>query len=85
MKKFLLTIAVVFMVGFSASAQGHDGFIMGGNSGDRLGEDNTTLPGLPHGGIGAYDNDQPAPLGGGLLVLTALGVGYAMAQKRKND
>lgn len=83
MKKFLLTIAVVFMVGFSAGAQGHDGFIMGGNSGDRLGEDNTTLPRLPQGGVGAQYGDQPAPLGGGLLILTALGAGYAFSRKRE--
>ncbi len=81
MKKILLVTALVLAIGLSASAQ--DGFFRGGydDSGDR----GTTTPLLPGYGVGENNNDQPgtAPLGGGLLVLTVLGAGYALTRKRK--
>ena len=67
----------------SANAQ-TDGFFRGGGEdyGDRMAT-GTAMPGLPHGGLGA-GNDQTAPLGSGLIVLTALGAGYAGLRKRNN-
>ena len=88
MKKILLSVAIVLAMGFGASAQrgGNDNLFSSwndvSNGLDRI--DNYELnlrdPGLPgsHGG-----GDTPAPLGSGLVVLTALGAGYAMKKRRE--
>ena len=85
MKKILLVTALVLAIGLSASAQ--DGFFRGGydDSGDRgTGAGiSATTPRFPGDGVGANNDDQPAPLGGGLLVLTALGAGYAFSRRKK--
>ena len=87
MKKILLVTALVLAIGLSASAQ--DGFFRGGydDSGDRgTGAGiSATTPLLPGYGVGANHDDQPgtAPLGGGLLVLTVLGAGYAFSRRKK--
>ena len=92
MKKILLAIALVSMIGLGASAQrfgSSDSFFNNwedvGNGLDKF-DDFDNLrgggnPGLPggHGG-----GDVNAPLGSGIAVLTALGAGYAFA-KRKRD
>ena len=82
MKKIIFTIAIVFMMVLSANAQ-TDGFFTdgGGDAGYRSGGGGA-LPGLPQGSIGEHNNDQPAPVGSGLLVLTVLGAGYAAYKKR---
>ena len=83
MKKILFAIAIVLTIGLTANAQS-DGFFRGGNDysyGNRDG-----LPGVPDytPNNGAYNTtDVPAPLGTGLLIMTALGAGYAMAKRRK--
>ena len=85
MKKILFAIAIVLMIGFTANAQrsGRDGFF---NDWDDVsnGLDRTSIGDLPtlptsHG----ITDDVSAPLGSGLLVLTALGAGYALTKKRK--
>ena len=43
-------------------------------------ENDLDLPALP-GGHG-YTGNQSTPLGSGLLVLTALGAGYALSKRR---
>lgn len=84
MKKILLASALVITMTLSASAQS-DGFFRGGNdySGGRE-ISSGTLPMLPDGSVGQYNADQPAtaPIGSGLIILTALGAGYAMTKKR---
>ena len=82
MKKILFTIALVITMVFSVSAQ-TDGFFTdgGGDAGYRGGGGGGALPGLPQGSIGEHNNDQPAPVGSGLLILTALGAGYALRKK----
>ena len=87
MKKILLATAFIMMIGLFANAQGRDGFFSSydngyGNraSGDM--EDPNSLIHFPGQGINETGN-EPAPLGSGLLVLTALGAGYAVARKRK--
>ena len=82
MKKILLTTAFIMMMVFGANAQGRDGFFSNydngyGNrvTGDAL-DIETPL------GHGSTENVN-TPLGSGLLVLTALGAGYAVARKRK--
>lgn len=79
MKKILLVLAMVMALSLSANAQ-RDGFFNDwddySNGLDRTGVD---MPALPTHGL---DQNQNAPLGSGLLVLTALGAGYAMLKKR---
>jgi Protein of unknown function (DUF680). len=85
MKKIILTIAALMIISFSANAQS-DGFFRTNNFdyfdyrngigiGDEIG---FALP-AGHG----YDYDTNSPLGSGLLILTALGVGYAVNKKKK--
>jgi hypothetical protein len=84
MKKIIFAIAIVMTIGLTANAQsGTDGFF--GNYNDN-GYDNRddisgTTPGLPT--YLGNSTDSPAPLGTGLLVMTALGAGYAVAKRRK--
>ena len=84
MKKIIFTIAIVFMMVLGASAQ-TDGFFKDGGYDDNGTREIATgsLPRLPQGGVGANNDDQTAPLGSGLLVLTALGAGYAAYKKRR--
>ena len=77
MKKTLLTIAITLGLAFGASAQS-DGFFSNWNNADDR-DVNGELPSLPDHGL---SGNQDAPLGGGLLVLTALGAGYAVAKRR---
>lgn len=89
MKKIIIAIAIVLTMTFGANAQS-DWFVSGlDNSGlDNGGSrdfSSEVLPLLVTGGVGAWNDDQPAtaPLGSGLLVLTALGAGYAAYKKRR--
>ena len=86
MKKILLAIALVLMIGLGVNAQrgGRDGFF---NDWEDVsnGLDRTTgigdLPTLP--GSHGWTDDVTAPLGSGLLVLTALGGAYMIARRKK--
>ena len=89
MKKIIFALALVLTIGLGANAQrGGDGFFNNwddvGNGLDKFDDFDNGLrgggPGLP--GQGGGGGDQPAPLGSGLLVLTALGAGYALKKKR---
>ena len=79
MKKILFTIAITLGLATGAMAQS-DGFFNNWSDFDNR-ENDVDLPALPseHG----YTGNQNAPLGSGLLILTALGAGYA-ALKRKD-
>jgi len=94
MKKVLLALALVLTVGLCANAQDNDGrdglFTDWKDLGngldeydefDEFNEDPTRDPSLPggHGG-----GDTPAPLGSGIVVLTTLGAGYALAKRKSN-
>ena len=84
MKKIIIAIAMVLTMSFSASAQTTDGYF----TTDMLGNDITrdvVLPMLPVWGVGVFNGDvaATAPLGSGLLVLTALGAGYAAYKKKR--
>ena len=85
MKKILFAIAIVLTVGLTANAQGkNDAFVTDwGSNNDRLWGDPTLNIVLPSGSTFGGTDDITAPLGSGLLVLTALGAGYAVARKRK--
>lgn len=81
MKKILLAAALVIAMGFGANAQ-RDSFFNDWEDVDnglgRTGIDMPTLPGS-HG----LTDDVNAPLGSGLLILTALGAGYALKKRRQ--
>ena len=85
MKKILLTIAVIMTISLSTKAQS-DGFFRTNNfdyfdyrNGIGVGDEIGFLLPAGHG----YDYDTNAPIGGGLIILTALGVGYAINKKKK--
>ena len=84
MKKILFAIAIVLMLGLSANAQGKkDAFFNDWDNSNNRGMDDDVFPALMGGTLGGLNGDQPgAPLGSGLLVLTALGAGYAVARKK---
>ena len=84
MKKILFTIALTITLSFGAKAQYlgmSDSFFNDWDQSDRLdvGGFSFVLP-ANHG----FGEDTPsAPLGNGLLVLTALGAGYALKKKHE--
>ncbi|MBP9995138.1 MAG: hypothetical protein KBT67_09425 [bacterium] len=76
MKKILFTIVMTLCLAAGAMAQ--DGFFNNWSDLDNR-ENNTGLPEVPNGG---QTDNQSTPLGTGLLVLTALGAGYALSKRR---
>ena len=87
MKKLALTLAIVLGLSMTTFADGGGLFKrgetpeqQGGVYGTRGGFPGT--PGLP--GHGESDN-QSAPLGTGIAVLTALGAAYLIGKRRKED
>ena len=76
MKKILFAIALVMTMSFCANAQ-TDGWFQPNDRGFREtgGDINTGMP-------SAHGMDVEAPLGSGLIILGALGAGYAMLKKR---
>lgn len=89
MKKILFAIAIVLTIGMTASAQrGTDGLFNNFNNdnyNDRgIGVGGNVEINAPNHGNGGYaQGNGEAPLGSGLLILTALGAGYAVARKKK--
>ena len=85
MKKIVLAIALVLAIGLGANAQNgmSDAFFNDWTQSDILRDGGLgfLLPGMPseHGGFG----DVPTPLGSGLLILSALGAGYAIKKKKQ--
>ena len=78
MKKLVLTIAIVLGMGLATSAQG---LFDRGPETDYSNRDGGLLtPGLPKHNEGT---NQPAPLGGGALLLIGFGAAYAMTKKKK--
>ena len=83
MKKIYLTLVLVLSLSISVFAQRSDGFFS--NIDDdavysRLDDINGQLN-LPTRPIGDPYNEPAAPLGSGLLILTALGAGYAIKKR----
>ena len=81
MKKILFAIAIVLMVSFTASAQRDSFFNDWEDIDNRVDVGGIELPTLP--GSHGFDYDVNAPLGSGLLILTALGAGYALKKRRE--
>lgn len=86
MKKILFAITIVMMVGLFANAQS-DGFFKSwynDNYNDRTGSGDTPGIIMPSDDIfGAIDDANGAPLGSGLLIMTALGAGYVAVRKKR--
>ena len=78
MKKVLVTLSLVLTLGLGASAQS-DAFFSYSDV-DNQNRQSNGLPALPMRG---QSDDQPAPVGSGLLILAGLGAAYAL--KRKNN
>ena len=81
MKKILFAIAFIMVLGFGANAQS-DSFFKSDNSNAGSGNRDGESFGMALPSHGATD-DQQAPLGSGMLILTAMGAGYAIARRRK--
>ena len=83
MKKIIFAIVIYLTITFSANAQS-DWFFNGFEDDTR--DINNILPILVAGNVGAWNTDQTGlPLGSGLLILTALGAGYAIKRKRDSN
>ena len=82
MKKIYLVLVLTLSMGFNMFAQYSDGFFnnVDNEPYNRLG-DNTMLN-LPQNPIGTPNNES-APIGDGLLILTAIGIGYAIKKRKK--
>ena len=81
MKKILFAIAFVMMV-VIANAQS-DGFFKSNDGGYSNRETTGTgIMALPDHGA---DTDQTAPLGTGMLILTAMGAGYAITRRKREE
>lgn len=85
MKKIIFAIAIIITLGFNANAQGGLDALVN-DWGNSRGFDSELSLVIPAGTLGGIIGDQSgatAPVGSGLLVLTALGAGYAAYKKRK--
>ena len=92
MKKQIMTIAIVLGLSMTSFAQGglfHRGANADGTpaevslTGDGTKADGDGRPMLPiHN---QQDSNQPAPLGSGIALLTALGAGYVVAKRRREE
>ena len=84
MKKTLFAIALVITMGITASAQSDVFFKWNSTYDENFREDDNVNLVLPN--IHGSGNDQNAtPLSSGLLVLTALGAGYTMIRRRREN
>ena len=85
MKKIIFAIAIITTLSLTANAQGRKDTFFNDWSSSNDDQWRTDLAlTLPSGGLGLIDGDPAAPLGSGLLVLTALGAGYAVARKKRS-
>ena len=83
MKKLALTLAIVLGLGLTSFADPNGGGVFGrGETTDREGGTEFFSPMLPAHG---QSTNQPAPLGSGIVVLTALGAAYLVGKKRHNE
>ena len=94
MKKLTITLALVLGLAMTSFAQGGSMFHRE-NSGDngnavyqdrsyfsKAGGDTPLTPGLP---IHGQTSSQDAPLGSGIVLLTALGAAYLVGKKRREE
>ena len=83
MKKLALTIAIVLGLSMTTFAEGGGLFQRGSEAENGYyGGTRGFGPGTPGHG---EEGDQPAPLGTGIAVLTALGAAYLVGKKRNEE
>ena len=82
MKKTIFAIALVMTMGFAANAQ-NDGFFRWNDSDNDIYRAGGSESGFALPDMHGSETDSSAPVGSGLLILTALGAGYAVARKRR--
>jgi len=84
MKKLIMAIAILLGLSLTTFANPNGGGMFGrGESTDQGNrEGNLFAPRLPNHG---QDSNQPAPLGSGIIVLTAFGTAYALYKKRRSQ
>ena len=84
MKKLALTLAIVLGLGLTSFADPNGGGMFGrGETNEQSSNrDGIFSPILPAHG---QNSNQPAPLGSGIVVLTALGAAYLVGKKRHNE
>ena len=84
MKKIITTIAIVIGLCLTSFADPNGGGVFGrGESTDQGNRESTLfVPQLPQHG---QNGNQPAPLGGGIMVLTTLGAAYLIGKRRKEE
>ena len=83
MKKLTLTLALLLSVSLTTFADGGGLFKRGENTEESTGMMNRSdakVPGLPGHG---HDDDQPAPLGSGALLLIGFGAAYGLKKSKK--
>lgn len=81
MKKLIFVLVLMITAALAANAQ--DGFFISGEGDSRTGVPGVDEPLIPHGPVGGITSQDAAPLGAGLLIMTALG-GVYMLRKRDN-
>lgn len=81
MKKILFAIAFVMMIAVGAKAQ-NDNWFRSNDGYDNRGTGTGSDIVFP-GGHNLTNDANGVPLGTGLLILTALGAGYAVARKKR--
>ena len=77
MKKLMMTTAIVLGLAMTSFAQGGSMFHR-----ENSGNGSPLTPGLP---IHGENENQNAPLGSGIAMLTVLGAAYAVAKKRREE
>ncbi len=84
MKKLIMAIAILLGLSLTTFANPNGGGVFGrGESTDQGNrESNLFAPKLPQHG---QNGNQPAPLGGGIMVLTTLGAAYLIGKRRKEE
>lgn len=82
MKKLVLTIAIILALGQTTFANPNGGGVFGRGESTEQSNRETTLfaPRLPQHG---QNTNQPAPIGSGIVVLTALGAAYLVGKRQK--
>ena len=80
MKKILFAIALLMVLSFGASAQS-DGFFRSTDEGGYSNREASFVLPNAHGETG--DQSATVPVGSGLLILTAMGAGYAIAGRKR--
>lgn len=82
MKKLTLTLALLLGISLTTFADGGGLFQRGNDTEESTGMMNRDVkgPGLPGHG---HDDDQPAPLGSGAMLLIGFGAAYALKKSKK--